>query len=115
MSEGTLHLGVRADSRADESQLIGELQSFLLERTDSVRIERIRSNTASQDPGTALLIAMLSSSAVAEIAKGIADWMRKLRVSVTMSADGTKSLEGPPEQVEKILREILSVQTPPAH
>ncbi len=114
VSEGTIHVGVRASSRAEESQLLGELQSFLLERTDSIRIERIRGNAVSQDPGTALLIAMLSSSAIVELAKGIADWMRKRHVSVTVSADGAKSLEGPSEHVEKILRELLSTP-PPSH
>lgn len=109
MSEATIEFGVRADSRAEESQLLGELQSFLSSRTDSARIERIRTDTASQDPGATLLISILSASAIVELAKGIADWMRKRHVTVTVSADGTKSLEGPPEQVEKILRELLSV------
>jgi hypothetical protein len=52
------------------------------------------------------LVAILAAPAIAELAKGIADWMRRRNIAVTISADGGKTLEGPPEHIENILRTL---------
>jgi hypothetical protein len=108
-----LELRVEAASKRETGQLIGELQAFLQQSTEGVQFERRREDPASQDAGT-LLVAVLSPAlvelakvagpALKELAKGLADWIRKRRVSVVV--DGV-SLEGPPEQVESVLRKLL--------
>lgn len=109
----TLELRVNAASSREAGQLIGELQSFLQQRTEDARFERKREDPGSQDAGTLLVavlapavveLAKVAGPALKELARGIADWMRKRGVSVV--ADGV-CLEGPPEQVEMLLRDLL--------
>jgi hypothetical protein len=106
METVSVTLGVVSDSRADANRLIGELQQFLQSRVaGEVGLNVSKDNAATQDAGSVLL-AVFSAQAVVELAKGIADWMRKRQTKVTI--DGN-SFEGPPASVERILRERLSV------
>lgn len=114
MTQQHIQLAVQAETAAEESRLLGELQTFLLRQSEHIQIERSRVNQDTQDPGTVLAVAILSAPAVVEmsrgiveLAKGIADWMRKRNVTVKISAEGGQSFEGPPEQVERIIREVL--------
>jgi len=115
-----LQLRVKAESRGEIDQLTADLYTFLQSRTEAADFERRRENAGSQDAGT-LLVALLTTPvavqlakgggrALSELAKGIAEWMRRRNVSVAFSADGVQSVEGPPEQVERILRELLMAQ-----
>lgn len=106
--KSSLEVRVEASSKRESGQLIGELQSFLQQRTADIHFERRREDPASQDAGTMLVLvelAKVAGPALKELAKGLADWMNRRRVSVVV--DGV-SLEGPPEQVEIVLRKLLN-------
>lgn len=111
MSGHTLYLGIRAESQAIADQQVADLQAFLTDKVDDIKLERARDKPYTQDLG-AILVVVLSAPAIVELAKGIADWMRKRNVMVTLSPDGKAHVEGPPEQVHRILLDILR-QPPP--
>src|SRR5256885_14926257 len=83
VSEHVFRLGIGADSGALADQQISDLQAFLCDRTEHVKLTRAKDNPHSQELG-AVLIAVLSAPAIVELAKGIADWMRKRNLTVTI-------------------------------
>lgn len=107
----SLEIQLDVASKKELGQLIGELQTFLQQNTEGISFERRREDPASQDAGTLLVAALspamseLAKAALKELAKGLVDWMHRRRVSIVV--DGV-SLEGPPEQVESILRKLLN-------
>jgi hypothetical protein len=111
MSSQKILLRPRSDSMADANRLVADLEEFLRRGTEHVEFERQRESPDTQDLG-AILVATLAAPAVVELAKGIADWMRKRNVSVVLSTGGGTSVEGPPEHVERILRNILESAKP---
>lgn len=105
-----LELRVEGVSKRESSELIGDFQAFLQSRTEDLKLERRREDPASQDAGT-LLVALLTpamvelgKTAFRDLAKGIADWIARKRVTVVV--DGV-TLQGSPEDVERILRRLL--------
>jgi hypothetical protein len=115
-----LSLRVQGTSKAQVDQLTQELHVFLQQRTEDVQLERRKDDAESQDAG-ALLVAVLAAPAVVqlakgsthaltELAKGIADFMRRRNVSVEISADGVAKVEGRPDHVERIVHDLLLAQ-----
>jgi hypothetical protein len=109
MDSVSIHLRVRSVSKAEESRFVNDFEHFLRTRTDGVILERCQEIPGAQDPGM-VLVAVFSTPAVVSLAKGIADWMQKRNVTVTISPDGKKSLQGPAVHVERVLRAILQAE-----
>jgi len=120
--ERPLALGLRVQgaSRAQNDQLTQELQLFLQGRTEHVTLERQRDNPDSQDAGGLLLavlaapavveVAKSSAQALTELAKGIAAFIARRNLSVEICADGAARVAGRPEQVERIVHELLAAR-----
>jgi hypothetical protein len=108
-----LELRVEGDSRRETNQLVGDLQAFLQEKTEQIQFERAREDATAMDAGTLLValvpvaveLAKVAGPALKELAKGLADWMRKRNVSVVVNG---VSLGGPPDQVEAVLRQLVA-------
>lgn len=111
MENHQIYLGVSDASRADANRLTGELELFLNQRITGVQLQRLREDAYAQDTGT-VLVALFSTPALVQLARGIADWMRKRNVRVTLSVEGKDTIEGPPEHVERMLRTLLDNRLP---
>jgi hypothetical protein len=115
-----LGLRVQGASKAQIDQLTHELQLFLRERTEDVALERRKDDPRTQDAG-ALLLAVLAAPAVVEaaksstralteLAKGIAAFIARRNLQVEISVDGAAKVAGRPEQVERIVQELLAAR-----
>lgn len=111
-----LELRVEGETRRETNQLVGELQSFLQQKTEQIQFERTREDPTAMDAGT-LLVALVpvaveltkaAGPALKELAKGLSDWMRKRHVSVVVNGI---SLEGPPDQLEALLRQLVAARS----
>jgi hypothetical protein len=110
MNETELSLRINAASMAELDTLTSELQDFLHEHT-SVSIVRTREDHQTMDGGATLVAAILATKAVTELAKGLADWMRKRNLTIDIGPSGGRiRIEGPPDRVEQALRSILASQ-----
>ncbi|HEY5101775.1 MAG TPA: hypothetical protein VII70_03245, partial [Steroidobacteraceae bacterium] len=92
--EGTsLRFTVNAASVGEANRLTTELEQWLKGRVDEVELRRVKPDAETQDAGT-VLVAVLAAPAIVEFAKGpvlelskgIADWLRKRRATVTIGA-----------------------------
>ena len=102
---------VNATSCAESNRLASDLEQDLWVRSDPVSLSRRRESDETQDLG-ALLVAVLSAPAIAEFAKGLADWMRRRNVVVDIAVDGSMSVSGPPEHVERIIKQLTIDKKP---
>jgi len=114
-----LRIVVNATSHAEANRLTAELESWLNSRVDGIKLVRKKENEETQDAGTVLL-AVLSAPAVIEfakgpaleLAKGVADWLRKRRTTVTIGADGSVNAENvDADTAERIIMNALYRQT----
>lgn len=120
-ADGEVAVGLRVQgaSKAQIDQMTHELQVLLRQETeeDDMTLERRKDDPNSQDAG-ALLIAVLAAPAVVEatkgagralteLAKGIAKFIARWNLEVEVSADGTAKVAERPDEVERILLELL--------
>lgn len=86
---------------AESNELTGDLKQELDRRVSNLRLIRQKENLESQDAGT-ILIAILAAPAMVELvkgplnelAKGLADWMRRRNVSsLTFDKEGGFRIE----------------------
>lgn len=120
MQEARVLISVAGASKAEQDRLSSELQQSLQTSVGSFTFARLKEDPESQDAGS-ILVAVLAAPAVvalakapaAELAKGIADWLRKRRVNVTIGADGGVKMENvPPDQLENAIAKILKSRDP---
>lgn len=118
MGNASLQIGINAPSAAESNRLAGELEKWLKDRVEDLQIQRAKENPETQDMGT-LLVAVLSSPAVVALAsepakalaEGIADWLRKRRVNLSIGADGSVTAENVrADDVERIIQDTLKAQ-----
>lgn len=118
MPDIALRFAVSGTSSADANRLTTELQQWLKSRIEDIDLARIKEDNESQDAGT-VLIATLAAPAVVEfakgpaleLAKGVADWLRKRRATVTIGADGSVTTENvKADDVERIVVETLKAR-----
>jgi len=119
MSDMSLKIAVNAASNAEANRLTTELEQWLNSRVDDIKVVRVTENPEAQDAGTALLVAVLSTPAAIalakgpalELAKGVADWLRKRRATVNLGPDGSVSDENvDADSAERIILDILKHQ-----
>jgi|SRR5665213_2094523 len=118
--EGTsLRFTVNAASVGEANRLTTELEQWLKGRVDEVELRRVKPDAETQDAGT-VLVAVLAAPAIVEFAKGpvlelskgIADWLRKRRATVTIGADGGVTAENvAADDVERIILGTLNART----
>ena len=118
METSSIRFAVNAGSTREANRLTTELEQWLKESVDDVALSRVKEDAESQDAGT-ILVAVLAAPAVVELAKGpvlelakgIADWLRKRRATITIGADGSVTTENvSPDDVEKIILGTLQAQ-----
>jgi len=103
-----------ADNLAEKNDATEDLLDFLAIRTN-VPIRRVKENMSTQDAGT-LLVALLASPAVIELAKGpllelakgISDWLRSRNGTITVEASGVKIENVRSDQVLAALEAALN-------
>lgn len=118
MASTSLRIHVNAVSSAEANRLAGELEQWLRSCVEDLDLARARENLASQDAGTILVAALSAPAAIAlakgpalELAKGIADWLRKRRASVAIGANGSIKVENvTADNAEEIVLQILRAQ-----
>ncbi|WP_156955540.1 hypothetical protein [Polaromonas glacialis] len=113
--ETILSISVKSTSAAEANRLTSDLESFLRSHIVGVTLKRAKVDSTSMDAGT-VLIAMLAAPAVVELArgpamelaKGISDWLRKRKATISIGADGSVAAENvQPEDVERIITNIF--------
>lgn len=110
----TYRIQVQGATAVERDQLTAELEGELRRRTDGVEFSRAKASADTMDAG-AILVAVLAAPAVVELAKGpllelakgLADWMRRKNVDITISSDGSKTLTNVPyDKVLTALKEL---------
>lgn len=118
MDNISLRIFVNGNSPAECNRLSAELQQWLSTRVDEISINRVKVDMETQDGGT-LLVAVLAAPAVVELvkgpvlelAKGIADWLRKRGGTVNIGADGSVTAENVnADSVQRIIVDVLSAR-----
>ena len=118
MGYTSLRFTVNADTKGEANRLTTELEQWLKGSVDEVELFRVKDDTESQDAGT-ILVAVLAAPAIVELAKGpvlelakgVADWLRKRRATVTIGADGSVTTENvSADDVERIILGTLQAQ-----
>jgi hypothetical protein len=116
MSNLRLRIAIHAPSLAEANRLTTELETLLKQRVEGAIFARERSDPTTQDAGTILIAALSAPAAIAfmkgpaaELAKGIADWLRKRRAKISIGRDGSVAVDNvAPDDVERIIRDVLS-------
>ena len=91
LGDTSLRIAVNAASTGEANRLTAELEQWLKGRVEDLELVRVKENAETQDAGT-ILVAVLAAPAMVEfakgpaleLAKGIADWLRKRRATVTI-------------------------------
>jgi hypothetical protein len=118
MGETSLRIAVNAASTGEANRLTTELEQWLKGRVEDIDLVRVKENAETQDAGT-ILVAVLAAPAMVEfakgpaleLAKGMADWLRKRRATVTIGADGAVTAENvAADDVERIVLGTLKAQ-----
>lgn len=118
MEHTSLRIAVNAATTREANRLTTELEQWLKANIDDLELSRVKEDAESQDAGT-VLVAVLAAPAVVELAKGpvlelakgIADWLRKRRATVTIGADGSVATENVrADDVERIVLAVLQAQ-----
>jgi hypothetical protein len=99
MRQLVLGIRVNASSVAVGNRLTTELQSRL-RAIEGLSLHREKEDSESQDAGTVLVAVLAAPAVVAlakepaiELARGLADWLRKRKATVTIYADGSLKAE----------------------
>jgi hypothetical protein len=117
MADTSLRIAVNAPNVGEANRLTTELEQWLKGRVD-IQLSRVKDDSESQDAGT-VLVAVLAAPAMVEfakgpaleLAKGVADWLRKRRATVTIGADGAVAAENvSANDVEKIILSTLQTR-----
>ncbi|MDQ0627122.1 hypothetical protein [Paraburkholderia graminis] len=109
MDSRAVRIEVFGEDSADANRRTSELADWLGRRTDGIELRREKTDKATQDLGTVLIALLSAPAAVAlakepatELAKGVADWLRKRRGSVTIGDIKVENAD--PETIERIIR-----------
>ncbi|MBC8739822.1 hypothetical protein F6X40_24215 [Paraburkholderia sp. UCT31] len=116
----TIELSVVASTQAQSGKLANELRMWLDKYDNNFAHTLRRGDPSNQDLGSILaivgsvaapVVSAFFEEAARELARTIADWMRKRKVSLTVDAGGGVKVENAdPETVERIVCEILKRQ-----
>jgi hypothetical protein len=118
MEPTALRIAVSAATTGEANRLTTELEQWLKSNVDDLTLSRVKDDTESQDAGT-VLVAMLAAPAVVEfakgpvleLAKGLADWLRKRRATVSIGADGSVTTDNVrADDVERIIVATLQAR-----
>lgn len=118
MQDTSLRVSVNATSAAEANRLTSDLEAWIRKNVNDINLIRVKEDSESQDFGT-VLVAILSAPAVIalskgpalELAKGIADWLRKRRATISIGVDGCVKAENvAADDVERIILGVLKVQ-----
>ncbi|MFL9977609.1 hypothetical protein [Paraburkholderia graminis] len=106
---------------AEGNELTGDLKQELERRVSNLRLLREKGNPESQDAGT-ILVAVLAAPAMVELvkgplnelAKGLADWMRRRNVSsLTFDKEGGVRVENVgSDAILVALKKVLEENSP---
>jgi len=109
MNSMTVRIEVLGQDSADADRRTNELEDWLGKRTHGIELQRERTDQSTMNLGTVLIALLSTPAAVAlakdpalELAKGIADWLRKRRGSVTIG--DIKVDNADPKTIERIIR-----------
>ncbi|MGD7201178.1 hypothetical protein [Ralstonia pseudosolanacearum] len=114
----TLRIAVNAASAAEANRLATELEQWLKGRVGGIEFTRVKEDSESQDAGS-VLVAVLAAPAMIEfakgpaleLAKGVADWLRRRRATLTVGPDGSVTAENvDAASAERIILDILTHQ-----
>jgi hypothetical protein len=112
-----IQIAVSGESGAESNRMAGELAQ-LLKKQGIAEVRRVKDDPTSMDAGT-VLIAILAAPAIVELAKGpaielsrgIADWLRKRRATVSIGPEGKVLIEHVrPEDVERVVLSVIEAQ-----
>jgi hypothetical protein len=114
MDSSTLRFTFNA-SGAEANRLVGELEDWLKFRVDGLTLKREKVDAQTQDLGSVLIAVLAAPSVVAlskgpavELAKGISDWLRKRRTTISIGADGSVMAENvKADDVERVILQVL--------
>jgi hypothetical protein len=118
MADTSLRIAVNAPNVGEANRLTTELEQWLKGRVEDIQLSRVKDDSESQDAGT-VLVAVLAAPAMVEfakgpaleLAKGVADWLRKRRATVSIGADGSVAAENvSANDVEKIILSTLQTR-----
>jgi hypothetical protein len=118
MGSTSLRIAVNAATTGEANRLTTELEQWLRGQVEDLQLSRVKENAETQDAGT-ILVAVLTAPAMVEfakgpaleLAKGMADWLRKRRATVTIGADGAVTAENvAADDVERIVLGTLQAQ-----
>lgn len=106
---------VSAENTADANLAAGSLRRSLLHTGGTqVSVELLKEAADTQDFGQALSL-IFAAPAVSTIARGIADWLRRLRIgsSVRLEINGTSleltgEIADHPERVESLVKALVA-------
>lgn len=107
---------VRGETPSERNKLAGELSVLLSQELPLGSIRRVREGTEAMDAGS-IIVAILAAPTVvalakepaAALARGIADWLSKRRVTIDIGANGSIRVENvPPTDVVRVLKQITS-------
>jgi hypothetical protein len=113
-----LRIKIDAGSAAEANRLTSELEQVLRTATTDVSVTRRKEQGETQDAGTVLIAVLAAPAMVAfakgpalELARGIADWLRKRNANLTIGPDGGVAVENVrADDVERIIRDALKAQ-----
>lgn len=77
MNGREIELEVEHEDPRQASRICEELEKQITEQSDQIDLSRTSSDPNAMDVGTVLTIVLGSGSAIALLAAGIADWLRK--------------------------------------
>jgi hypothetical protein len=117
METKSIRITVFGEDTAEANQSANELESWLDDRVEGLSwAERTRENKSTQDLGTVLIALLSAPAAVAlakdpakELAKGMADWLRKRRgsFSITVKGKEIKIENADTATIERVIRDVL--------
>jgi Effector Associated Constant Component 1 len=118
MEHTSLRISVNASTTGEANRLTTELEQWLKANVDDLELSRVKDDAESQDAGSVLVAVLAAPAVVAfaqgpvlELAKGLADWLRKRRATVTIGADGSVTTDNVrAEDVERIILGTLQAQ-----
>ncbi|MFM0626382.1 effector-associated constant component EACC1 [Paraburkholderia xenovorans] len=116
MNNQSITFTVDGDTVAEADRRTSELEQWLAARVEGIEFVRGKANPETQDAGN-ILVALLAAPAAVEfakgpaleLAKGLADWLRKRRGSVSIGhGDDKVTIENADTAtVERIIRDVL--------
>lgn len=105
-------ISVMASTAAESNRRAIELLAHLSSVLDDVPVKLAKADDSTMDAGTIVLAIVpvflaLAKDPAVELAKGIADWMRKRRCDVSVGPEGISISNVRPEDLESVLLKAI--------